>query len=141
MNKEITDPPSAAVATDHADCGTADGLAQGGPVFLEWFCSPPRWLSLEGRYALAPLAGFNPGAEAAELTEPPFGTNMAFRRTMFDKYGSFRTDLGPSPDGGIPNEDTEFGLRLIAGGSDCDMSPLLSFTIRFRRIAFGKDTF
>jgi glucosyl-dolichyl phosphate glucuronosyltransferase len=95
----------------------------GGPVFLEWFCSPPRWLSLEGRYALAPLAGFNPGAEAAELTEPPFGTNMAFRRTMFDKYGSFRTDLGPSPDGEIRDEDTEFGRRLIAGGERLRYEP------------------
>jgi hypothetical protein len=37
---------------------------------------------------------------------------------MFAKYGAFRTDLGPSPKGETPrpNEDTEFGQRLIDGG-------------------------
>jgi GT2 family glycosyltransferase len=43
---------------------------------------------------------------------------MAFRKKMFEKYGGFRTDLGPTPDGKIPrpNEDAEFGRRLMAAG-------------------------
>jgi glucosyl-dolichyl phosphate glucuronosyltransferase len=97
----------------------------GGPVFLEWSCPPPRWLPREGRYPLAPLASFNLGAEATELVEPPFGTNMAFRKTMFEKYGDFRMDLGPSPNSDIPrvNEDTEFGSRLIAAGERLRYEP------------------
>jgi glucosyl-dolichyl phosphate glucuronosyltransferase len=97
----------------------------GGPVFLEWSCPPPRWLPFEGPYALAPLSSFNPGDEAAELFEPPFGTNMAFRKTTFDKYGNFRTDLGPSPNSDTPrpNEDTEFGRRLIAAGERLRYEP------------------
>ena len=62
----------------------------------------------------------------APLDEPPFGTNMAFRKVMFEKYGGFRLDLGPTTQGdhrqwysaGIPrtSEDTEFGWRLMAAG-------------------------
>lgn len=88
----------------------------GGRILPEQTFSPPRWLSVEGRYALAPLAIFDLGPEAAELTEPPFGTNMAFRKGVFAKYGDFRTDLGPRPGSEIRNEDTEFGSRLLAGG-------------------------
>jgi GT2 family glycosyltransferase len=35
---------------------------------------------------------------------------------MFEKYGLFRTDLGPRPGSEIRNEDTEFGRRLLAAG-------------------------
>lgn len=88
----------------------------GGRILPERNFSPPRWLSLEGRYALAPLAIFDLGTQAGELTEAPFGTNMAFSKRMFEKYGEFRIDLGPRPGSEIRNEDTEFGLRLLAGG-------------------------
>jgi glycosyltransferase involved in cell wall biosynthesis len=89
----------------------------GGRILPEKNFSPPSWLSSNGskeRYALAPLALFDLGEEPCQLTEPPFGTNMAFRREMFEKYGNFRTDLGPRPGSEIRNEDTEFGDRLLA---------------------------
>ena len=41
---------------------------------------------------------------------------MAFRKTVFEKYGNFRTDLGRCGDNLIGNEDTEFSKRLIEGG-------------------------
>lgn len=80
----------------------------------------PPWLALEGPYALGGIlaAVFNFGDEPFELKRAPYGANMAVRRAMFEKYGGFRTDLGPSPDRDVPrpNEDTEFGRRLIAAG-------------------------
>jgi glycosyltransferase involved in cell wall biosynthesis len=88
----------------------------GGRILPEASFVPPRWLETKGRYALAPLAIFDLGAEAGELHEAPFGTNMAFRTEMFSKYGDFRTDLGPQPGSEIRSEDTEFGSRLLAGG-------------------------
>jgi glycosyltransferase involved in cell wall biosynthesis len=88
----------------------------GGRILPERTFVPPRWLSVEGRYALAPFALFNLGPQAEELTEAPFGTNMAFRKEMFLKHGNFRTDLGPRPGSEIRNEDTEFGARLLAAG-------------------------
>jgi glucosyl-dolichyl phosphate glucuronosyltransferase len=98
----------------------------GGRILPVWTCAQPRWLSLDGRYPLAPLAVFDLGPNAGPLEEPPFGTNMAFRKVMFEKHGGFRIDLGPTTQGdhrqwysaGIPrtSEDTEFGWRLLAAG-------------------------
>jgi glycosyltransferase involved in cell wall biosynthesis len=88
----------------------------GGRILPESSFIAPRWMETTGRYALAPLAFFDLGTEACELHEEPFGTNMAFRREMFLKYGDFRTDLGPQPGSAIRNEDTEFGSRLISAG-------------------------
>jgi glycosyltransferase involved in cell wall biosynthesis len=95
----------------------------GGCILPQLDFSPPPWLAIEERYALAPLAMFQLGNDARELTEPPFGTNMAFRKEMFEKYGSFRTDLGPRPGCEIRSEDTEFGARLLAAGERLRYEP------------------
>jgi glycosyltransferase involved in cell wall biosynthesis len=88
----------------------------GGRVLPEQTFSPPRWVPLGDRYALAPLAAFAPDLDAGPLNEAPFGANMAFQKRLFDKYGDFRTDLGPRPGSQIRSEDTEFGDRLLAAG-------------------------
>lgn len=88
----------------------------GGRILPEAGFTPPRWLETSARYALAPLAIFDLGPTARELDEPPFGTNMAYRKTVFATYGGFRTDLGPQPGSEIRSEDTEFGSRLLAAG-------------------------
>ena len=41
---------------------------------------------------------------------------MAYRKEMFNRYGLFRTDLGPRPGNEIRHEDTEFGCRIMDGG-------------------------
>lgn len=88
----------------------------GGRILPRWEASPPSWLASGGRYRSAPLALFDLGPDAGQLAEPPFGTNMAFRKAMFQKYGGFRTDLGPNPENLIRGEDTEFGSRLLKAG-------------------------
>jgi glycosyltransferase involved in cell wall biosynthesis len=95
----------------------------GGRILPDQSFSPPRWLAIEDRYACAPLAMFDLGNDACDLTEPPFGTNMAFRKAMFEKYGGFRTDLGPRPGSEIRNEDTEFGQRLLTAGERLRYEP------------------
>jgi glycosyltransferase involved in cell wall biosynthesis len=95
----------------------------GGRILPERTFMPPRWLPLDWRYALAPLAMFDVGPDACELTEAPFGTNMAFHKRMFEKYGGFRTDLGPRPGSEIRSEDTEFGRRLLAAGERLHYEP------------------
>jgi glycosyltransferase involved in cell wall biosynthesis len=95
---------------------SGDWAGSGGRILPEKKFVPPQWLSVEGRYALAPLAMFDCGPVACELTESPFGTNMAFHKKMFEKYGGFRTDLGPRPGSEIRSEDTEFGRRLLVAG-------------------------
>jgi glucosyl-dolichyl phosphate glucuronosyltransferase len=88
----------------------------GGRVLPQWISPPPRWVPLAGRNPLAVLALFDLGTESGPLAEPPFGTNMAFRRSIIEKYGGFRLDLGPRPGSEIRGEDTEFGRRLLQAG-------------------------
>jgi GT2 family glycosyltransferase len=66
---------------------------------------------------------FDLGLEAGLLAEPPFGTNMAFQKKLFEKYDDFRTDLGPRPGSEIRNEDTEFGHRLLTAGERLRYEP------------------
>ena len=99
-----------------------DWMGAGGRVLPVWRQSPPPWLP-EGRYSLAPLVVFDLGLEAGPISEPPFGTNMAFRREVFERCGGFRTDLGPRPGSQIRGEDTEFGRRLLDGGEPLRYEP------------------
>jgi len=100
-------------------------VGSGGRTLPKRSFLPPRWLALEGRYALAPLAMFDLGNDVCELTETPFGNNMAYRKEMFEKYGGFRTDLGPCPGSRNPqkSEDSEFGCRLLAAGEQLRYEP------------------
>jgi len=88
----------------------------GGRILPERGCTLPDWLHCSEKYSLAPLAMFDLGPDPGELREPPFGTNMAFRRDVFARFGDFRRDLGPQPGSEIRSEDTEFGLRVLRGG-------------------------
>jgi glycosyltransferase involved in cell wall biosynthesis len=87
------------------------------PSFLR-----PQWLVVDER-TLATLGCFDRGLDSIELTEPPFGNNMAYRKEMFEKHGGFLTDLGPRPGSLIRSEDTEFGLRLLAAGERLRYEP------------------
>jgi glucosyl-dolichyl phosphate glucuronosyltransferase len=95
----------------------------GGRILPERTFTPPRWLSADSTQESGPFAFFDLGPQAIELTEPPVGTNMAFRKDLFEKYGGFRTDLGPNPDSQIRGEDTEFGARLLAAGERLRYEP------------------
>jgi glucosyl-dolichyl phosphate glucuronosyltransferase len=89
----------------------------GGRILPEPGFIPPPWLALDGPDNMGGiLALFDLGDRSGPLDQPPFGTNMAFRRSVFSQYGDFRTDLGPRPGSEIRNEDTEFGRRIMAAG-------------------------
>jgi GT2 family glycosyltransferase len=83
-----------------------------------------------------PLGIFDYGDETRELTEPPFGNNMAYRKELFLKYGYFRTELGPRPGSEIRSEDTEFGERLLSAGERIRYEPsaVLFHTVPANRI-------
>lgn len=103
--------------------GESEWAGVGGRVLPDRNFLPPPWLPREGRYPLGPLAMFDMGLKSIELTEPPFGNNMAFRRDIFAKYGNFRTDLGPRPGSEIRDEDTEFGSRVLEAGEQLRYEP------------------
>jgi glycosyltransferase involved in cell wall biosynthesis len=87
--------------------------------------TPPRWLAPDGPYNMLGVlcAYFNLGDEPCELEEPPYGTNMAFRKPMFEKYGAFRTDLDRCGHDTMSNGDTEFGRRLMKAGERLRYEP------------------
>jgi glycosyltransferase involved in cell wall biosynthesis len=89
----------------------------GGRVYLPKDFLPPAWMAVDGQYSLASiLAYFDLGSQPIELLKPPIGNNMAFRKAIFEKYGLFRTDLGPAPGSELRHEDTEFGTRVMRSG-------------------------
>lgn len=89
----------------------------GGRICAPTDVTIPQWISLSGDCSLAGvLALFDRGSVPIELSDPPYGTNMAFHREMFEKFGAFRTDLGPCAGSEIRGEDTEFCLRLMKAG-------------------------
>ena len=88
----------------------------GGRVLAGWDSAIPAWLDQESWIAAGPLVQFDRGLQPGPLRETPVGTNMAFRRSIFDRYGGFRTDLGPRPGSEIRNEDSEFTRRLLNAG-------------------------
>ena len=96
----------------------------GGRIRPEQSFSAPRWLALQDPYSMGGvLALFDRGDKPGEMDRAPYGTNMAFRRAMFEKYGGFRTDLGPIPDSEVRREDTEFGERLMTAGERLRWEP------------------
>jgi len=101
-----------------SDLKSGEWAGSGGRILIPPGFSPPQWLALEGpwRQGAVLCAHFDFGDIPGELQEAPYGTNMAFRKEMFDRYGDFRTDLGLQPGSELRNEDTEFGNRLLAGG-------------------------
>src|SRR5579863_1937995 len=96
----------------------------GGRILPEPGFIPPPWLALDGPDNMGGiLALFDLGDRSGPLDQPPFGTNMAFRRSVFGQHGDFRTDLGPRPGSEIRNEDTEFGRRLLDRGEPLRYEP------------------
>jgi glycosyltransferase involved in cell wall biosynthesis len=97
----------------------------GGRILPQGALALPNWVPLEDRYSLAPLGIFNPSLPAGPLAEPPFGTNMAFHRRVFERHGGFRVDLGPGDGLEHPqkSEDSEFGHRLISAGNALRYEP------------------
>jgi glycosyltransferase involved in cell wall biosynthesis len=98
----------------------------GGRIVPPLDFSPPDWFTVGGEMDLvgAILPVFDLGGQACEMKRPPYGTNMAYRKSMFEKHGMFRTDLGRCGKSLVMGEDTEFGNRLMSAGESLHYEPL-----------------
>ena len=105
----------------------SDWAGIGGRILPAERVSPPNWLPLNGPDSMgaALYAHFDLGEKPLQLAGPPYGANVAFRKSVFEKYGFFRTDLGPSPNKRNPRngDDCEFGRRLWTGGEGLMYEP------------------
>jgi glycosyltransferase involved in cell wall biosynthesis len=113
-----------------ASLAAADWAGAGGRILASPDFSPPGWLALDGPYGMGGTIGIremNPHGGEFSIdpfdSNLPFGANMAFRREVFEKYGSFRTDLGAPPGNEIRGEDTEFCRRLLQAGERLRQEP------------------
>jgi glycosyltransferase involved in cell wall biosynthesis len=98
-------------------------LGAGGRIVAEWTDPPPKWLAVDGQDRAMNVVAFDVGDAPGDLSAPPFGPNMGFRRIAFDRYGMFRTDLGPGSGRYLPGQDTEFGRRLLRAGERLAWAP------------------
>lgn len=117
----VADSSWLATLTEPLLAGSCDGT--GGRILLPPSIHLPAWIPHPRHRWTAPLALFDLGAETIALSEAPYGTNMAFSKSLFDLFGGFRTDLGPQAGSEIRNEDTEFGSRLLKNGKSLTYVP------------------
>ena len=71
----------------------------GGPVTPRWEVEPPRWLDLTRGDLWGTIAIQDHGSEPFvydDRRKVPLGANLAARRSLFDRVGVFRADLGRS---------------------------------------------
>lgn len=99
-----------------ANLHSGEWAGAGGPVLPRWNGPRPSWLAADSPFTLGPLAAWQPDSGGTQLTAPPVGANMAYRKDAFDRYGGFRTDLGRVGLILLHGEDTEFGRRLMDAG-------------------------
>ncbi len=88
----------------------------GGRTVPLWECPVPKWHALDGPYRLiGAVVQFEQGDTLHEVEGFPYpvGANMAFHKSAFDRYGRFRTDLGPVGRKPVHGEDWDFCQRLL----------------------------
>jgi glycosyltransferase involved in cell wall biosynthesis len=108
-------PPPGWLRALAAALGRRGALAAGGPVVPRFEGELPDWF--RGRF-LPYLSAWDRGEEAEVLTynEYPRGTNMAFRREAFERFGEFSTHLGRKGGSLLSGEEVELCLRIERGG-------------------------
>lgn len=92
-----------------------DAPILGGRVDLIWEAPRPEWF---GDVLLRYLIHCDYGAEVVQVTAPPwlYGTNVAFRKSLFQEIGLFRLDLDRKGDSLMGGGDTELFKRAHARG-------------------------
>jgi glycosyltransferase involved in cell wall biosynthesis len=93
----------------------------GGRILPDWRQAKPRWIGDEPLPLIDGVLGwFDHGVETRPFlaTEPvPFGASLAVRRSLFEKIGSMRVDLGTGGTVLGPGEETEFLMRARDAGA------------------------
>lgn len=89
--------------------------AIGGRIIPVYEKEAPKWMS---KYLLPLVAAIDMGnrPKAFSGTKFPIGANMAFRKSMFEKYGHFDTNLGRRGTDLEGGDEKEMFSRLKKGG-------------------------
>jgi len=109
-------------------------VGSGGRIVPEWSSPVPSWLYIKSRYALAPLVHFDLGEIAGELREPPFGTNMAFRKRCLKNTVVFERTWVLVPEARYAVRTVNSPYDCWGGASGCGMNLPLLYITRCRKI-------
>lgn len=93
-----------------------DASVAGGPIVAEYPSGRPVWMS---RWIERPIANpmdFGREVRSFPADRIPGGGNMAFRRSVVDRFGAFDPALGRTGKRLIGGEETDFFDRLRRGG-------------------------
>ncbi len=107
-----------------ADRFQADAV--GGRILPLWAKQPPAWLEGQQRMleALALLdCGPEPRMDGIHTAYRIYGANMAFRRSVFNQVGGFRTDLGVVGAKQMRGDETELLVRAHHAGKRLVYAP------------------
>ncbi|HET7694285.1 MAG TPA: glycosyltransferase [Vicinamibacterales bacterium] len=102
------------------DAGDPSIAYAGGPVSPIWEADPPPWLDLTRGDLWGTIAIQDHGGEPFvydDRRRVPLGANMAARRSLFDRIGAFRADLGRSSGRLVMGQEVpELLMRARAAG-------------------------
>lgn len=96
-----------------------DVVYTGGPVRPIWGGAPPAWLDPSGNLG-GTIAVKDHGTEPfvfEDQRKTPLGVNMAVRRSLIERIGGFRPDLGRSGASLLGQEQAEFFYRSREAGA------------------------
>src|SRR6267142_1463435 len=102
-----------------------DCAAVGGKIVPVWNCQKPSWIAFDAPYrhpAYGGIVNVDKGDSAIKLTATAIGANMGLRKSIFEKYGPYRTDLNRISDL-LGGEDTEYCRRLMHAGERLMYAP------------------
>jgi len=83
----------------------------------------PSWYADNQQNLHSVLPRSDLGDTRQRITSPPWGGNMAYRRSVFDEIEMFNHALGPIGSTHRLGEDIEFGNRVLAKGLRIDYVP------------------
>jgi glycosyltransferase involved in cell wall biosynthesis len=109
----------------------------GGKIVPLWNSKKPDWLTFVGPYKLLPaIVSYDLGEHPCEIRAPALGANLSLKKDAFEKYGLFRTDLGPTAGSEIRGEDNELCWRLLNAGERLIYAPkaIVFHPVDMRRI-------
>lgn len=90
--------------------------ACGGYIAPIWESPPPAWLTERFYGFLAVRTEREDDYPILSASQTPFGANMAFRRTVFDRVGLFDTSRGRKGNVLASGEDGEMFERILGAG-------------------------
>ncbi len=93
------------------DCQACGGYI--GPV---WETQPPYWLTEIFYGFLAVRTDEGAPKKVSQISDLPFGANMAIRKDVFEKVGTFNTSLGRKGNVLSSYDDTDLLDRIIQSG-------------------------